>query len=371
MKSIEQLLGLDSQPMSSGQSAFRPPVSFSFLFFSDVRKDIADREKYEFTRDVTLFGDREGFTAIYLPERHFFEYGSVFANAAIVASYLIPQTERIRFRTAGISLPLHHPVEVVEAWAINDILSNGRIDLGFGSGWQIKDFVLSPGTYENRRDVCHQRIPVVQKLWRGESVNFIGPQGEEIPIRVYPRPLQPELNVWLLAVQSDAAYIYAGKQGYNVFTMLSGADLDAMGKKFALYRQAREQAGYDPQTGIISLMLHTFIHENKQTVENAIKKPFTEYIKSFLDAHVASGLGSSKGVNDIGEAEKAKMLEYAYHRYSKTAALFGTVEEAKQVVDHAIQVGVNDIACLVDFGVDYAMVKSSLPHLKKLVSAYL
>ena len=254
---------------------------------------------------------------------------------------------------------------------MNDILSGGRVDLGFGSGWQEKDFILSPNTYENRKDVCNERIPIVQKLWRGETVNFPGPKGVEIPIRVYPRPVQKELNVWLLVVQNDAAFTYAGRQGYNVFTMLSGVDMDPMGKKFALYRRAREEAGHDPQTGVISLMLHTFLHENKEIVDNAIKRPFTEYIKSFLDAHVESGLGRSKGVDDIGEAEKAKMLEYAYHRYSKTAALFGTVEEAKAIVDHALQAGVDDIACLVDFGVDYTMLKSSLPYLRRLVSAYL
>lgn len=371
MKTVEELLGLASRSAGPVQPAASGSVSFSFLFFSDVRADISNREKYEFTRDVTLFGDREGFTAVYLPERHFFEYGSVFANSAVVAAYLIPQTRRIRFRTAGISLPLHHPVEVVEAWAMNDILSNGRVDLGFGSGWQDKDFILSPGTYENRREVCNERIPIVQKLWRGETVNFAGPGGEDIPIRVFPRPIQKELQVWLLVVQNDAAFIYAGKQGYNVFTMLSGLDLDAMGKKFALYRKAREEAGHDPRTGIVSLMLHTFIHDSKAAVEDAVKQPFKAYIRSFLDAHVESGLGRSKGVDDIGESEKAKMLEYAYHRYSKTAALFGTVEEARETIDHAIQVGVNDIACLVDFGVDYEMVKASFPHLKRLVSAYL
>lgn len=371
MTSMDELLGFKPQLAVPPKSATKAAVSFSFLFFSDVRADISDQEKYAFTRDVTLFGDRAGFTAIYLPERHFFKYGSVFANSSILAAYLIPQTERIRFRTAGISLPLHHPVEVVEAWAMNDILSNGRVDLGFGSGWQQKDFILSPHTYENRKNVCNERIPIVQQLWRGDTVNFPGPQGEAIPIRVFPRPVQPELNVWLLAVQNDQAFIYAGQQGYNVFTMLSGMDLDAMGKKFALYRKAREEAGYDPDTGVISLMLHTFVHESKAAVEAAIKEPFTQYIKGFLNAHVAAGLGSSKGVDDIGEAEKAKMLEYAFHRYSKTAALFGSVEDAREMVDHAIEVGVNDIACLVDFGVDYEQVKSSFPYMEKLVSGYL
>ena len=119
MDSIEELLGLP-RPTPASQVSTLSSISFSFLFFSDVRKDVTDQQRYEFVRDITLFADQSGFTAIYIPERHFYEFGSIFANPAMMASYLIPQTTRIRFRTAGISLPLHHPAEVVAvAWRKN------------------------------------------------------------------------------------------------------------------------------------------------------------------------------------------------------------------------------------------------------------
>lgn len=371
METIEYLLNVQENDTTAIRKASSRAVTFSFLFFSDVRKDISDARKYEFMKDITLFADREGFEAIYIPERHFYEFGSIYANSAIMAAYLIPQTKRIRFRTAGVSLPLHHPAEVVEWWAMNDILSNGRVDLGFGTGWNKPDFIFSPENYEDRKQVCWDRIPVVQKLWRGETVIFPGPEGEDVPVTVYPRPVQKELNVWLLATKSDDSFIQAGKMGYNVFTMLYGMDLDAMGKKIALYRKAREEAGYDPKTGIVSLMLHTMIHKDAKTVEEAVEAPFKKYIRSSMDAHVKAIQDGKPGNDAIGDEEKNKMLEYAYYRYFKTGAVFGSVEDGKQVVDHAIQVGVNDIACLVDFGVDYDLVRNSLPYLKALVTNYL
>ena len=131
MTSIEKLLGIQENTDFKSKN-----IKFSLLFFSDVRKDVTNTEKFEFVKELTVFADREGFEAIYLPERHFHEFGSIFSNSAVVASYLIPQTNNIRFRTAGITLPLHHPAQVVEWWATNDILSGGRVDLGFGSGWK-------------------------------------------------------------------------------------------------------------------------------------------------------------------------------------------------------------------------------------------
>ncbi|MEL7147528.1 MAG: MupA/Atu3671 family FMN-dependent luciferase-like monooxygenase [Bacteroidota bacterium] len=368
METIEDLLNVQESAAPATKVQAAKDVSFSFLFFSDVRKDVTDAQKYEFMKDVTVFGDKAGFEAVYIPERHFYEFGSIYANSAVMAAYLIPQTERIRFRTAGVSVPLHHPAEVVEWWAMNDILSNGRVDLGFGTGWNRPDFIYAPENYENRKQICWDRIPMIQKLWRGETVTFSGVGGEEVPINVFPRPVQKELNVWLLATKADDSFIHAGKMGYNVFTMLYGIDLKAMGKKIDLYRKAREEAGYDPKTGIVSLMMHTMVHEDVATVEKAVEVPFKEYIKSSLNAHMTAKGG---GQNTLDEAEKEKMLSYAYHRYFKTGAVFGSVEDARQVVDEAIEVGVNDIACLVDFGVDYDMVRDSLPYLKELVSHYL
>jgi len=363
---LEELLGITSRQ----QSAQTKSISFSFLFFSDVRKDITDIEKYAFMRDLTLFADRAGFTAVYIPERHFHEFGSIYANSAIIAANLIPQTTRIRFRTAGISLPLHHPAEIVEWWAMNDVLSGGRVDLGFGSGWNKADFILAPDNYQTRREICSDSIPVVQRLWRGETVTFLGPDREAIPVNVYPRPLQKELNVWLLVTQNDEGFIHAGKQGYNIFTMLYGNNLEMMAKKIALYRKARQDAGLDPETGIITLMLHTLLLEDRQAVHEAVQAPFKAYIKSSLDAHVKAAADQKSGA-ELSQEEKEKMLEYAYQRYFQTCALFGTVEDGRQMVEQAIAAGVNDIACLVDFGVDYAVVHRSLNYLKRLVADYL
>jgi natural product biosynthesis luciferase-like monooxygenase protein len=364
---LEQLLGLP--PAVAQASPSRRRMRFSFLFFSDVRTDLTDAEKYAFMRDITVFGDAAGFEAVYLPERHFHEFGSIHANPAVLAAYLIPQTSRIRFRTAGVSLPLHHPAEVVEWWAMNDVLSNGRVDLGFGSGWAQDDFILAPAHYDKRREICSQNIAVVQKLWRGERVPFVGPGGQPTAITVYPRPVQPELNVWLLVTQNEAGFAHAGRANYNVFTMLYGNNLDAMAKKIAVYRAARAAAGLDPAAGTITLMLHTLLLDDRRRVEQAVAAPFRKYIQSSLDAHVEAA-ASESGRDAPTPSERAKMLEYAYRRYFDTGAIFGTPTDGKRIVDQALAAGVDEIACLMDFGVDHAVVRESLSHLQALTAAY-
>jgi len=367
IRSVEEILGL--APAASAAPA-DARMRFSFLFFSDIRKDIPDAEKYRFMGDIVRFGDRAGFEAVYIPERHFHEFGSIFANPAIVAAHLIPQTSRIRFRTAGVTIPLHHPAEIVEWWAINDVLSGGRVDLGFGSGWAKGDFIYAPDNFEDRRRICSEGIETIRRLWRGEQVAFPGPDGEEIPTAVFPRPVQPELDVWLLVTQNDEAFRHAGRQGYNVFTMLYGNNLDALKKKIDLYRDARREAGLDPAGGTITLTLHTLVLDDRERVMQAVEAPFKAYIKSALDAHVNAAAAKNSSP-DMDAAERAKILDYAYQRYVRTGAIFGTVEEGRAMVEQAIAAGVDEIACLVDFGVDYDLVRDSLQHLEALVGPYL
>ena len=201
---------------------------------------------------------------------------------------------------------------------------------------------------------------------------FPGPGGIEVPITVHPRPLQKEIAIWLLVAQNDEAFYYAGTQGYNVFTMLYGINLEAMEKKIIRYRQGRQDAGYDTDSGIVTLMLHTFVNNNISIVEEAVENPFKDYIRSSLNAHVKAAIDQQKkDAESIGEEEKQKILNYAYQRYFKTSALFGSVETCQKFVDKAINIGVNDIACLVDFGVDYRQVKESLPYLRQLVAHYI
>ncbi|MCB0191876.1 MAG: LLM class flavin-dependent oxidoreductase [Anaerolineae bacterium] len=335
-------------------------LTFSVIFFSDANQ--TPDHKYQLVFDIATFADQHGFQAVWMPERHFHPFGGIYPNPSVLAAALAMKTQQIRLRSGSVVLPLHHPLEVVEAWAMIDHLSGGRVDLGFASGWNPNDFVLSPTTYANLREVWQQRIPLVQQLWRGETMTFMNGQGEEVALQVYPKPLQAELNVWLTISKSVDSFRYAGSQGYHVLTMLQGIDLNELGQKIQVYRTARQENGFDPAEGIVTLMLHTLVHRDLKTVEAAVREPFWAYIKSALTGHVQQVAKDQRP----GEAELNKMVDYSYERYFKTGALFGSVSDAEKVAEKARSVGVNEIACLMDFGVEHAVVMDSLAYLKAL-----
>ena len=94
-------------------------------------------------------------------------------------------------------LPLHHPLRVAEEWAVVDNLSGGRVGLCVASGWHANDFALRPEAYGHHRELMYEHLDTVRRLWSGEAVTATSGSGEDVELRIYPRPVQsmPPLSV--------------------------------------------------------------------------------------------------------------------------------------------------------------------------------
>ena len=342
----------------------RARIAFSLIFFNDSAQVTGN--KYQELIEITRFGDRRGFEAVWIPERPFHPFGGIFPSPATLCATLAGLTEQIRLRAGSVVLPLEHPIRVVEAWSMVDNLSQGRVDLAFASGWNPNDFVLAPASYPELRKIWHERIPEVQRLWRGEKLGFTNGKGEETKIEIFPKPIQDELSVWLAITSQDESFVHAGAHGYNVLTMLKGISLEELARKINLYREARKTAGHDPAAGKVTLMLHTMIHEDADLVRDVVRQPFSDYIKSGLRGHLQAVERDQRP----DEAEIDRIVAYSFERYYHTAALFGTPESCREMVDRVIESGVNEIACLLNFGVDSQSVSEGLGYLDELKQRY-
>jgi len=265
-------------------------------------------------------------------------------------------------------LPLHHPVRVAEEWSIVDNISNGRVEVCVASGWNINDFLLAPQNYAGRKSQLGERIETVRRLWRGETQAFAGVDGRETAIKILPRPVQAELPFWLSAFGSIDTFKLAGSIGAGILTHLVGQNVDELAKKIAAYREALRTHGFDPNAGIVAVMLHTFLGEDSEFVNTVVRTPFLDYLRSSMDLgkNVASSMGVDIEPDKMTEAGINSLVGVAFERYSRSRALFGTVQSCQPLLDKLEAAGVNEIACLVDFGVDEDLVLSSLKHLKQL-----
>jgi alkanesulfonate monooxygenase SsuD/methylene tetrahydromethanopterin reductase-like flavin-dependent oxidoreductase (luciferase family) len=151
-------------PVPSTRQRTAENLDFSLMFFSAVAGESARPDLYHLVQEAARFADTHGFSALWLPERHFHPFGGPYPNPAVLAASLATITSRVRLRAGSVVLPLHQPAHVAETWSMVDNLSAGRVEVAFGSGWNPNDFVLSPDTFAAARDITRERIEAVRRL---------------------------------------------------------------------------------------------------------------------------------------------------------------------------------------------------------------
>jgi natural product biosynthesis luciferase-like monooxygenase protein len=345
----------------------RYEMDFSLFFFSEDGSE-SKRNKYELLIESAKFADEHGFIGVWTPERHFHAFGGPYPNPSIIAAALAMITCKIELRAGSVVLPLHNPLRVVEEWAVVDNLSEGRVSISFASGWHLDDFVLAPDKYANRKESVYRDIQLVKKLWAGEALPCRGVNGQEVSVVTYPRPLSAHLPVWVTSAGNAETFRMSGEIGANILTGLTGQQVSDLAGKIKLYREALARNGYDPSAGKVALMLHTLVGDRDSEVREKVRQPMYDYLRVNLGLHekMAQRRQVNIGSDSFSADDEDTLLSFAFDRYWKGGALFGTPETCLQMVSRLKEIGVTEIACLVDFGLDNETVLEGLTRLDKL-----
>lgn len=342
-------------------------IAFSLFFFSG-NGETTERKKYDLIVECAKFADRHGFTAVWTPERHFKPFGGLYPNPSVVSAALAMVTQHVHLRAGSVVLPLQNPVRTAEEWATVDNLSGGRVGVAFASGWHPDDFVLAPDVYPRRREMMFAEIQTIKHLWKGGTVSLRNGSGEEVEVRIYPNPLQAELPIWITA-SSHETFVNAGRLGANVLTGLIEHGLDGCAEKIAAYRRALEENGHDPRERCVTVMLHTYVGENTSAVKQKVRRPFCEYLRSFLqvsERQLADDDRYGRGLAALDATDQEALLLHAFESYFEARALFGTPGDCGRMIDRLRAIGVDEVACLLDFGLDTESILEGLSYLNTL-----
>lgn len=345
---IEPPVGAKGSASPRDDAQPRRAMQLSVFFFS-AQDSAADGDKYRLFIDGVRYADRHGFTAVFTPERHFHPFGGLYPNPSILGAAAAMVTERIQIRAGSVVVPFQDPLRVAEEWSVIDNLSHGRVGIACASGWHVNDFVLAPEHYERRRDVMIERIEMIQRLWRGEPLMRPNGAGKLTEVRIYPQPLQPSLPIWL-AAHSDATFIKAGELNAHILTALWDTHPDQLARRIALYRKARARHGFDPAAGTVTLMLHTYVGSTMADVEQQVIPAYETYLRVNL------GLQDDRmsGIDDAvsrSDQDNRFIIAQATEELFRDRGLVGTPEVCLDKIARYQRLGIDELACLIDFGI--------------------
>jgi natural product biosynthesis luciferase-like monooxygenase protein len=355
---------IDARPTPTPAARRSSAMDISLFFFSADAAAGAPN-KYRLFMDTVQFADRNGFAAVWIPERHFHPFGGLYPNPSVLGAAVATVTKDLQIRAGSVVIPLQDPLRVAEEWSVIDNLSGGRVGLACASGWHVNDFVLAPENYKNRKDMTVEHIGKLRRLWRGESVAMINGSGKRTEVRIFPQPIQPELSIWL-ASHSDATFVKAAQIGAHVLTLLWDTTLEDLARRISLYRKALARQGQDPATGKVTLMLHTFVGDTVESVKEIVTRAYRQYLSVNLSLQngMIEGRGGA-GVHD--KADHEFIIAQATEQLFQSRGLVGTAEVCAAKIAAFKAIGVDEIACLIDFGIDYEHTMASLDRLKPIV----
>lgn len=232
---------------------------------------------YAEVAEQVQLADRLGYQAAWFAEHHFHVHRGHLPNPLLLALHLSARTERIHLGSAVICTALHHPVRLASDLLTADVLSGGRLSIGFGSGSTASEFAAFGIPREDQEaDARHQRfaeqLDVLEQAWRGEPVAVHGRYVDVAAPRFLPRATRPLADLLWIAANSEAQARLSGRRGYGI--MLSRERrLGEMGRIVQAYHAGREEAGL-PAGGRVAASRPVFVGESdaaaRAVVEQAV-----------------------------------------------------------------------------------------------------
>ena len=188
--------------------------------------------------------DQLGIEEVWLGEHRFSRHGLLSGIFSFVG-HVAARTKRVRIGTAVIVLPFHNPIVVAEETAMLDILSDGRMDFGFGSGYQRQEFEGLGVNIDESRERFQESLDVITRAWTEESLTFHGKYTNVDDLLVIPKPLQaPHPPLFIAVSTSPASVEYAASHNIQVIV---GGPTDIMGQApqvLKLWREKMDQHGH-------------------------------------------------------------------------------------------------------------------------------
>jgi probable F420-dependent oxidoreductase len=130
----------------------------------------------------------------------------VFVLTAAIAAL----TSTMRVLTSVYVLPMRHPLNVAKAAGTAALISNGRLSLGIGLGWQREEFAAVGVDFSKRGALTDEMIVAMRALWRKGPVEHHGRFFSFGPLLMEPVP--PRIPI-IIGGTSDAAFRRAARLG--------------------------------------------------------------------------------------------------------------------------------------------------------------
>jgi probable LLM family oxidoreductase len=219
--------------------------------------------------------DQVGLDVFGVGEHHRPDYAV--SSPAVVLAAAAARTKRIRLTSAVSVLSSDDPVRVFQDFALIDLISKGRAEIMAGRGSFTESFPLFGYDLGDYDELFSEKLDLLLHLRENEHVAWNGRHRAAIRDRkVYPRPAQDPIPVWLAVGGTPQSVMRAATLGLPMALAIIGGVPARFQPIVDLYRDAGERAGHDPSKLRLSINAHGFIADDRREAADLAYPPFAE-----------------------------------------------------------------------------------------------
>lgn len=159
-------------------------------------------------------------------------------------TFVAAHTRRVALGTSVLNLPWYPPVLLARRLTTLDVLSGGRLRVGFGMGWSLDEFEAAGAPMQERGKRADEIIAALKAIWTTDPVEFEG-QYYRIPKSfIGPKPVQKPHPPIYMAAYTPPAMKRVAREANGWFPV--GVPLSAIPGMFEGIKGMAKEAGRDP-----------------------------------------------------------------------------------------------------------------------------
>ncbi|MBJ6144468.1 LLM class flavin-dependent oxidoreductase [Hymenobacter sp. BT559] len=219
--------------------------------------------------------DEVGLDVLALGEHHRPDF--IISAPEVILAAVAAQTKRIRLSSAVTVLSSVDPVRTFQNFATVDLISGGRAEILAGRGSFIESFPLFGHDLKDYDALFIEKLQLLLEINKKEIISWQGQHRAAIAGKgVYPRPVQPQLPVWIGVGGTPASVARAGQLGLPLtIAILGGAPAQYVAFT-DLYRQAYREAGHAEVAQQIAINCHFHVAETAKQAADEFFPPYSQ-----------------------------------------------------------------------------------------------
>jgi alkanesulfonate monooxygenase SsuD/methylene tetrahydromethanopterin reductase-like flavin-dependent oxidoreductase (luciferase family) len=166
--------------------------------------------------EQTRLADELGYAVAWFAEHHFSNY-CLCASPLMMVAHCAGMTKKIRLGTAVVVLPLYNPARLAAEVATADALSNGRLMLGIGAGYQPYEFERFGVDISQNFTMTDEFCEILDRALTQDFFSYEGTHYRIAETHIPVRSTQKSIPIYV-AGHTQAMFRSAARRGYRVLT---------------------------------------------------------------------------------------------------------------------------------------------------------